>query len=199
MACVLCPPAAAALSQADELPAVTNPPGPAATGLDMSTAAIPGRDSGSQHDKTIELLLQLQAPDHPRLDTQADSKSRNLDRARARSDPPVTVGAKPSLNTEIHPLVSIKDAILGPGAVEETGSAERLVSQRDDPDRSAAAPAQAPFRPLGAAQASGPGLLAHPVIRFIRENRGFVIGSSLGLLVAVWLTANYRSRSGRRR
>ena len=44
---------------------------------------------------------------------------------------------------------------------------------------------------------SDPGLFHHPVIRFIRENRLLTIAACVGVLAAMWLTANFSFRRRR--
>jgi hypothetical protein len=162
-------------------------------GLDPATTLpMPASGSGSPTG-TVELLLQMQnqpvaTPPAERKPT--TGKTATISSTAAQSE------AEPSSNA----LLELKSSLLGAGApLGSEGASTR--EDRAGPGMSAPG-VTGPSGPRGSSvgtRDSDSGLLANPVIRFIRSNRELAIGGSIALLVAVWLTANYRGRSHRRR
>jgi len=167
-----------------------------------TSSSVPG--AGSTSD-TVEMLLRL----HQASGAGGDAVP------GTRAAPPIVAGeAKDAQASPGKSLKALKDSLFGTtedavGALG-TGGAALSGSERDalrvgpgDVPTSATArgvdqPTSTSVRSSGSG-AAGSGLLANPVVRFIRENRMLSIGASLGLLAAVWFTATYRGRDRRHR
>lgn len=160
-------------------------------GIDPATALPPTSGSDGSASSTVELLLQMQ--NQPAAAVAPDRRT-----ATPRSSSPA--GAQPAREVASSPLPE-----LGPGLLEARSPlGGGAGSSRDDgtdpmPRAEGFSGYSGPRGGSAAARNDEGGLLANPVIRFIRDHRELAIGGSLGLLVAVWLTANYRGRSHRRR
>lgn len=151
---------------------------------------------GRGADNSVELLLRLQ---------QAPTAATEGPQGRERPQP--AAGALPAAPTTLlQELKEWKTSLFGDGSAEFANStAERRIDAPQTSREGSHGMGALPDAPRGHAagtlpvRASAGGVLAHPVVRFIRENRALSIGASIGLLAAVWLTANYRGRSRRRR
>lgn len=160
-------------------------------------------DPSNPQTKTIELLLQMQNQTGNAGETQP---------ARKPGEPTAAVPLQPqkaasaaagkAAPAEPNPLISLKEAILGQAVPKSGEVAERDVSRDEVTTHERTNPAGGTTsvqKPRSSAEPSGPGLLSHPIVRFVRENRGLVIGGSLLALAVVWLTANYPFGRGSRR
>lgn len=162
-------------------------------GMDPAAALpMPAGGTGSPSG-TVELLLQMQ--NQPAAAPPAEKKSPAVE---ASAKPSAT--ALPSQQPASSTLLELKSSLLGAGAPLGGDEAASRGDRADPAMRSEGVTGYSGSRGGAAAprDADG-GLLANPVIRFIRSNRELAIGGSIALLVAVWLTANYRGRSHRRR
>lgn len=168
------------------------------------TQLIPGgltppAGAGIEQSKTVELLLQLQDQPNTMRDTSGSAtRPESNRRAPASTTTRADEVAAPAAS---NPLLELKASLLGTGSGMASDSTDRS-GAGDRPQASGLPPSSTSAQRPGARSAgdeAGSSLLAHPVIRFIRENRALAIGGSLGLLAAVWLAANYRGRAYRRR
>lgn len=171
-----------------DLPAT--PPG-SVMGLDPATPLPTTGGSGGNGASAVELLLQMQ--NQPAAQPTPDRRPQS-------SSTTTPAAAKPARDAASSPLVELKSSLLGQGS-SLAGAAEPPRDDRIDAVARAEGSSDYAGPRNGAASARGDdgGLLANPVIRFIRDHRELAIGGSLGLLVAVWLTANYRGGRQRRR
>lgn len=179
--------------------------------------------AGGANDDTVEMLLRLQQSSGLEPAAQPRASARGARGAVSQGAAPLTretPGAAPSAaggrsDSSLLPagvvqeLKDLKESVFGSsldggGIGEETAHPRRGSAENFDrggySDPAIGGATGGGARSAGASpRASGGGLLANPVVRFIRENRGLSIGASLGVLAAVWLTSNYRSRSRSRR
>jgi hypothetical protein len=162
-------------------------------GMDPATAMpMPAGGTGSPSG-TVELLLQMQ--NQPAAAPPAETKSTAV---QASAKP--STAALPSEGPASSTLLDLKSSLLGAGAPLGGDDASSRGDRADPVTRPDGVTGYSAPRSGGAASRdTDGGLLANPVIRFIRSNRELAIGGSIALLVAVWLTANYRGRSHRRR
>lgn len=187
-------PALAAPATSDELR-----PGPGAAAVDATTPSLatghatPGAIVPPQ-SRTVELLLQLQ--DQPGRARETDGRRPAPDPLRTGVAAPAPRPAAPESPATVNPLLEMKTSLFGPGSEGSSKSEARLADVERDVERMAA-PGRTTAPGVRSGE-SGSSLLMHPVIRFIREHRTLTISVSIGVLAAVWLTANYRSRSYRR-
>lgn len=159
-----------------------------ATGHAMPAADLPPQS------RTVELLLQLQ--DQPGAARQADGRRPTADSLRPGVSLPAPRSAAPAAPATPNPLLEMKTSLFGPGSEAASKSEARLADEERFAERTAASGRTS--APGARSGDSGSSLLMHPAIRFIREHRALTISVSIGVLAAVWLTANYRSRSYRR-
>ncbi|MFO1329347.1 MAG: hypothetical protein U1F56_18455 [Rubrivivax sp.] len=177
--------------------------GVAVTSESDSTAPIaaPGAAPGATgvaQDKTIELLLQLQ--DQQQRRPSADNARRDITPSPAKA-----AAALPAMGDDAAPTAPAAPS-LREGLITEAArfAAESRQDMQDAGARGEAPASQmgTPLQPLEPRAPSGvvepPSILSNPVIRFVRENRGWALGAGVAVLVAVWLTANVSLR-GRRR
>lgn len=163
-------------------------------GMDPATALpMPAGGTGAPSG-TVELLLQMQ-----NQSAAAPPAERRTTAVEASAKPSATT-ALPAEGPASSTLLELKSSLLGAGAPLGGDEAASRGDRADPVMRPDGVTGYSGSRGGGAAprDADG-GLLANPVIRFIRGNRELAIGGSIALLVAVWLTANYRGRSHRRR
>lgn len=161
--------------------------------------------SGVPQDKTVELLLQLQ--DQQR--SPADSP-RRANSAPAQMPP---VGLPPPRSADAEAAPNLREALIGEAArmLSESPSGAQSSSARggsvnDRPSYHAATEAVAGFGAqatptlsrAAVADTAPPSILSNPVIRFVRDHRELSLGAAVGVLVAVWLATNFRSRNRRR-
>jgi len=177
----------------DSKDAPTTVPGSTLPGIDPASALpMPAGGAGTPSG-TVELLLQMQ--NQPAAAPPADRKS-TVGKAGTTPSTAAQAAEAPASNA----LLDLKASLLGTGApVGSEGASPR--DERAGPGMRAEGVGGYSGSRSGSAatrDADG-GLLDNPVIRFIRSNRELAIGGSIALLVAVWLTANYRGRSHRRR
>lgn len=157
----------------------------------------------SRRDSRVELLLRVQGPQAGASQAQAVPPAARERAADAgRTDLPPSA-ASPGVLQE---LKELRTSLFGESAARpgDDGPGRRIESDPAGVERTAGAAAG--ITPAGAAPAHGAGsgagtegLLANPVVRFIRANRVSSIGASIGVLAAVWLLTSYRSRSRRPR
>lgn len=188
-------PLRAAPTSADELAGTgTVPVGKAPGGATAVTPAgatpqLPTA-GGSDQARTMELLLQLQDKPNAFAKDQAGAASG----ASLRRALTATAAGDAAAENTTDVLGSMKKSMLGDGSPhsearpETSGPTPGPVAAGDGATSSrAAAPTSEPRRSL----------LHNPVVRYIRENRGLVIGVSLGLLATVWLAASFSMRRRR--
>ncbi|MBK9362697.1 MAG: hypothetical protein IPM99_17020 [Rubrivivax sp.] len=171
--------------------------GPTAGPAPAMGLAVPA-NAGIEQSRTIELLLQMQVQADTRRDAGRQLPTGETTR-RGSAPAPVRV-ADPAAPATPHPLLELKESLLGSGSGAGSALAGGPAAE-GRVDRQAATPSA--LSPAGPETRMAPAesrssLLSHPVIRFIRENRGLTIAASLGVLVAVWLGANFRGRAHRR-
>lgn len=168
-----------------------------------STALHPRGATGSDggiNAQTVDLLLRLQDRPNsfgstpvPRTEGSAGARSGAAPVVAERSDPPVSKEA----------LLELKGLILPGGSggdgerSDRTSPRQALMDDaRDEPVRSGPSSRKSSDEPWAAPRST---LFDSPVVRFIRENRYAVLGASVVLLAALWLTANVRVRHSSRR
>lgn len=171
-------------------------------GLASVTAGLPGSRSsaivlpattGVPQSKTVELLLQLQ--DRPQTLEGSEKTSGSAAARRTVTAGPATSpgGTASTRHEEPNPLAQLKSAILAGPSMSQPGAANVRAPAEPGVDR-ASSLAGAPMR-MGNLAAGyrepGDSLLAHPVVRFIRENRVLTVVGSLAVLAGIWLTANH--------
>ena len=167
----------------------------AEAGLSASPTAAP---AGIPQDKTVELLLQLQ-----------DQRARTSESGRRE---PIGTKATPAMpaadvtsggpSPGVAGGPSLRDALLTEGArfAAENAQENPAKSPRSDAGNPPGLPVMATpdaSRPA-VRDAEPPSFLSNPVVRFVRENRALALGAAVAVLVALWLTANFSSRSRRR-
>jgi hypothetical protein len=158
------------------------------------SAAAPAT-AGVQQSKVVELLLEMQ--DQPKALSDAhDSKDKSSSRARPSARTAAATGDAPADGPGGDPKVAgkLKD-LFGSDTQSKSGDAQR----RDPADMAAdgtSRPSEASYRPQmqGSSESRG-SLLAHPAVRFIRENRVLTIMVSLAVLAGIWFTSAYSMRS----
>lgn len=194
--------AGAAVATSEDLDQDTDSGDAAPRSAAQASPIPPAATVGVPQNKTIELLLQLQDQPPPASEKERDPRKPSGGKANgvvsaAASAPKAGL---PSTPNEPNPLLPLKEAILGAAARPVDSSTQERVESIESRDRGDARFTGTPggASPAGA-RSSGPreSLLSHPVIRYIRENRGLVLGGSFTLLAAVWLTANFSLRSRR--
>lgn len=185
------PLALAAPAQNDDV--VATPSG-SPDGPSNRTAPAPVTATGS--GKSVDLLLQLQ--DKPQLydrgpEAPVAGANRRTGDAAPRKEEAATATPLPSS------LSDLKKSVVS-GQTPATAEAPRS-EHPSEGDRRADGSAPSGPMPLAAmpAQDGEPAsrLSSHPLIRFIRENRGLTVLVVAGLAVAVWLTATVSIRRGR--
>lgn len=180
-------------------------PGSAATLPGSESVDTPGTGGATRVD-AIELLLRMQTP------TGAASAATVRPAPQAQGLPTAARSDTAEAPTLLHELKEWKASVLGEGATRAEGAGQQGARQSeqglDQPQATMGGWAGPAMSGDGGGRSSAGavsgrtgdgGFLAHPVVRFIRENRALSIGASIGLLAAVWLTTHYRSRGQRRR
>ncbi|HNU11836.1 MAG TPA: hypothetical protein PKJ45_10825 [Rubrivivax sp.] len=213
-----CALAKAAPIDPSEVPAAGSALGLPGGGESLGTG--PSGGSTGVTDDTVEMLLRLQKSPGADAGAQARGSSRTSEGVASRSAPAAREApgtAAPSIGDRsdssllpagvVQELKDLKESVFGSGpegaGIDDERANLRRGSAGSDDRGAYSVPATGGATGGGtrsagdSPRASGSGLLANPVVRFIRENRGLSIGASLGLLAAVWLTANYRSRRRR--
>lgn len=173
-----------------------DPTSTAAPVRDRKSQAQPGAAQvpvapGVTHDKTIELLLQLQ--DQP--EGQARKKAAKDEPGKRAEERPQGGAASPKVAAQDSAaLAGLKQAVMAvsPGAQINTArpAGVEVATERAGPTALGSGESHSTR-----SRSDGPGLLQLPLIRYIRENRGMVIGISLAVLGAMWLTATLSMRS----
>jgi len=183
----------------DSKDAAATTPGALGPGIDPATTLpVPGGGTGPA-SSTVELLLQMQ--NQPAAAPAPEGRP-----AAGKAATHAATGAKPTQPTQStqepasNALLELKSSLLGAGpALDGEGHSPRADRGNPLARVEGVSSYSGPRSTRAGAGDSDGGLLANPVIRFIRNNRELAIGGSIALLVAVWLTANYRGRSHRRR
>ncbi len=156
-----------------------------------AAVVMPGTQS-----KTVELLLQLQ--DQPNT---LGKDPGNADPSRRGAASPSATGAAPKPGTAVpedNPLQALKSAILRDASPRQTASETGTSSTSGATETDRRTPAAGSSGQSSSASSEPKeSLLAHPVVRFIRENRTLIVLVSLAALAAVWLTANFSMRGSR--
>ena len=164
--------------------AATAPSGGAAV---PATPLVVG--SSVSQSKTVELLLQLQ-DQPPEARPSADSPR--------RSGPPPAKTAPAPVVEEANPLLALKETLLGSPSPRESSQDTRRAEPADAASPYATMATRSPSTAAGAVDGEPrQSLLSNPVVRFLREHRGLILTASLGILVALWFTANFSMRRGR--
>lgn len=182
----------AALLDSEEPAATAKAPQPTlpeAPGLQGTPSATGGTVTGN----ATEILLQL--TDKPAIaqDRGVDPTSRQATPSSPQSSRPAT---QPEMGSVLSTLADLKKAFVG-GSPDEASS--RGATATDAPETRAGMTNAGTPDPVGprAQREPGSGLMNHPAVRFIRENRGWVALGGAAIAVALWLTATMSS--GRRR
>lgn len=161
-----------------------------ALGTSVPAALSP---QGPNQDRTVELLLRM-----------GDNAQGAADAKPAKDDPlPLRKQAAtiemPGTSAQGGSLRELKDMVLGPSAGPDRGLP---AAQGQDAGR-VPEPRGAGFEPpvrttAGPVADRGDGLLAHPAVRFIRENRALTLAGCAAVLVALWWFTRAPSRRKRR-
>lgn len=146
--------------------------------------------AGIRQSATVELLLQLQ--DRPAATATGTATNANsVHKAReARAAAAAASMANAEQAQEQHTLkaIALSPAGLVPGAMPDSNAARSDYGRRGVP---------APGTDDPIVLLPERGLLHHPLVGLIREHRVLTIVLCLGLLVAMWLTANFTFRRRR--
>jgi hypothetical protein len=165
-------------------------------------ASLPA-GTGVPQSRTVELLLQLQ--DNPQaLSAQTSTTSQNSRTTGAGTRPGTPVAADGSasspamLEEEANLRERLKAAMLESASPRPATSESREDGARGTGSSTLSSSGNSSYS-IGSSRSSEPreSLLSNPVIRFIRENRVLVVMTSLGILLAIWGTANFSMRRSR--
>lgn len=159
---------------------------------DLSTMPSPINGTGVRQSTTVELLLQLQ--DRTNVKEAEPTKSSTTTSNRSSRDAGKQA-AEPAPE-EALPLSNLKTMLLGREASRADDTDARVGPASGYRSTETAGPAAMPSSRYTGNE-SREGLLSHPVVRFIRENRVLTISASIAVLVGLWLTANYPTRRRR--
>lgn len=168
--------------------------GPKPAGRSIGPVVTQAPSTTVPQSKTVELLLQLQ--DQPNAYSGAISGAPDPGRRSAKVDRGTAPGANAqAAHDEHNPLLNLKASILGPAQQRHAEQQDH----RQSPDLGSAARQEAS---QGADSDRGmrdqaDSLFSNPVVRYLRQNRGWVVSASLAALAAVWLTANFSMRRSR--
>lgn len=159
------------------------------------SAPAPVTVTGNGAGKAVDLLLQLQ--DKPQLYERSTDGAAPADGRRAAEPTGRREEATPSVQLPSS-LADIKKSVLSGQPSAQPEAARQPESA--DGNQAAAARSNALNNPASQLQTDaepGSRLSAHPVVRFIRENRGLIVLVVGGVAVALWLTATVSIRRGR--
>lgn len=155
--------------------------------------ATPSATGGTVTGNATEILLQL--TDKPAIaqDRGVDPTSRHATLSSPQSSRPAP---QPEMGSVLSTLADLKRAFVG-GSPDEASS--RGATATDAPETRTGMTNAGTPDPVGsrAQREPGSGLMNHPGVRFIRENRGWLALGGAAIAVALWLTATMSS--GRRR
>lgn len=169
---------------------------PSATLQPSGTAGNDGAISA----QTMDLLLQLQDKPNalgsapaPRTEAAVGTRSGAAPVVADNSDPLVSKETLLELKTLVLPGGSAGDAERS----ERSGARQDLADDaHDEPVRSGSTARKSSDEPWAVPRST---LFDSAVVRFIRENRYAVLGASVALLAALWLTAHVRVKPSSRR
>jgi hypothetical protein len=186
--------ALAAPARSEELAGSNEPGGSGSRALQGSAEPNVPIVSSVPQSKTVELLLQLQ--DQPQaMGGQGRPASDSL-RRKLTSSAASAPGQSDSTDDATPLRAALQATVLRDAAPRNAeGDSEVGGAQRDE--RGQQSGLSVPGSGTQTRRDPGESLLSNPVIRYIRENRELVVGVSLAVLAAIWLTANFSLRRSR--
>jgi hypothetical protein len=110
---------------------------------------------------------------------------------------PAKTAAAPVVE-EANPLLALKETLLGSATPRDSSPDTRRADTADAASPYGTMAARSPSTATAGGDAEPrQSLLSNPVVRFLREHRGLILTASLGILAALWFTANFSMRRGR--